>query len=102
MVASMDGVDSVQTARLTGRPLKEVDFSDLRLLHSNPEVMATLGGVRTPEETQCFLKACCEHWQQHGFGLWAFREKHSMDFVGRGGLRKATLEHGNEIELTYA
>jgi RimJ/RimL family protein N-acetyltransferase len=64
--------------------------------------MATLGGVRSDERTRAYLTRNLEHWAEHGFGLWIFRDRVSGAFVGRGGLRHVILEGRSEIEVTYA
>ena len=64
--------------------------------------MATLGGVRADERTRVFLAENLAHWDEHGFGLWIFRERVTGAFVGRGGLRHVVLEGESEVEVTYA
>ena len=38
----------------------------------------------------------------HGFGLWILHQQSDNDFVGYGGIRHATLEGRDVIELAYA
>ena len=64
--------------------------------------MATLGGVRSDEETRQMLAAYLEHWQRHGFGLWMFFSKHDGKFVGRGGVRHIEIDSRDEVEVAYA
>jgi RimJ/RimL family protein N-acetyltransferase len=40
----------------------------------------------TPAETEADLDRYGQHWQRHGFGLWAAEEKESRALVGRAGL----------------
>ena len=70
-------------------------------MHRNPTVMATLGGVRSAEQTRKFLNNL-EHWRQHGYGLWVFTAKADGQFVGRGGLRHVHVAGNDELELAYA
>jgi len=42
------------------------------------------------------------HWDAHGYGPWAMRERESGDFVGRGGLAWATVQGRREVELPWA
>jgi RimJ/RimL family protein N-acetyltransferase len=42
------------------------------------------------------------HWQQRSFGPWVFFESATGVFVGRGGLRSATLMGTECVELLYA
>ncbi len=42
------------------------------------------------------------HWDAHGFGPWAVREREGGEFVGRGGLAWATVDGKREVELPWA
>lgn len=90
------------TPRLIATRLSPDDFDMLCALHRDPDVMATLGGVRSDERTRIYLTRNLEHWAEHGFGLWMFRDRSTGAFVGRGGLRHVVLEGQSEIEVTYA
>ena len=95
----------LNTARLIGTPTAVGDFSDLRRLHSDPRVMATLsadGATFTEDQTRVFLQRAADHWQAHGFGLWTLRARSDGDFVGYGGIKHATVEGSDVIELAYA
>ena len=95
----------LNTARLIGTPAAVGDFSDLRRLHSDPRVMATLsadGATFTEDQTRAFLQRAADHWQAHGFGLWTLRARSDGDFVGYGGIKHATVEGSDVIELAYA
>ena len=95
-------VERVETARLVGFRWRTEDFNELRRLHRDARVMATLGGLRSDERTATDLESYVAHWQEHGFGLWLFREKTSGRFVGRGGLRHVIVGGNKEIEIGYA
>ena len=90
------------TERLAVTRLRADDFDLLCELHRDPAVMATLGGVRSDERTRAYLAENLAHWDEHGFGLWIFRERATNAFVGRGGLRHVVLESQSEVEVTYA
>jgi len=95
----------LNTPRLIGTPAGPDDFPDIRLLHSDPRVMATLsadGATFTEEQTRTFLERAANHWKSHGFGLWTFHEQPGGDFVGYGGIKLAIVEDRDEIELAYA
>src|SRR5258708_418781 len=98
-------VNELRTTRLIGTPAGPDDFADIRRLHSDPRVMATLstdGATFTEEQTRAFLERAAEHWKSHGFGLWIFHEQTSGDLVGYGGIKRAVVEGRDEIELAYA
>jgi [ribosomal protein S5]-alanine N-acetyltransferase len=93
------------TARLIGTPAAVGDFTDLRRLHSDPRVMATLSAdtaTFTEDQTRAFLQRAADHWQAHGFGLWTLHARSDGDFVGYGGIKHATVEGSDVIELAYA
>jgi ribosomal-protein-alanine N-acetyltransferase len=95
----------LNTPRLTGTPTTPTDFADLRLLHADPRVIATLSADGLPfteAETRAFLDRAAAHWNSHNFGLWTFRDKSTNNFVGYGGIRHTTVEARDEIELAYA
>jgi len=95
----------LNTPRLIGTPAGPDDFADIRRLHTNPRVMATLsadGKTFTDEQSRIFLERSADHWKSHSFGLWMFRDRSDDDFVGYGGIKHAEVEGRDEIELAYA
>jgi [ribosomal protein S5]-alanine N-acetyltransferase len=95
-------IENIETARLVGRRIQSGDLPLIREMHSNPRVMATLGGLRTDEESQEFFAAHVERWQRDGYGPWMWYAKADGQFVGRGGLRKSIVEGTEETEVGYA
>jgi ribosomal-protein-alanine N-acetyltransferase len=97
----MDPLNEVQTPRLLLHRLTAADLDDLTRMHLDPRVMATLGGVRSPEQTREWLAQRLEHWRQYGFGLWLVRERETGRFAGRGGLQHVEIDGRDEIEVGY-
>lgn len=95
-------LDTVRTERLVLQRVVHADLADLRRMHRDPEVMATLGGVRSDAVTQDVLDQLMAHWAEHGFGYWMARDATSGAFVGRGGLREVVIGGGPEMEIGYA
>jgi ribosomal-protein-alanine N-acetyltransferase len=98
-------VNELRTPRLIGTPAAPADFADIRRLHNDPRVMATLsadGATFSEDQTRSFLQRAADHWKSHSFGLWTFRSQSDGDFVGYGGIKHAELEGRDEIELAYA
>jgi ribosomal-protein-alanine N-acetyltransferase len=98
-------VNELRTSRLIGTPASPADFADIRRLHSDPRVMATLsadGKTFSEEDSRGFLERAAAHWNSHGFGLWMFHEQAGSDFVGYGGIKHAEIEGRDVIELAYA
>jgi len=95
-------MERLETDRLILERLRPEHRDELGRLHRDPQVMATLGGVRSPEETERVLAAIDLHWEQYGFGLWAVREKATALFAGRGGLKHMNIGECDEVEVAYA
>ena len=91
-----------QTARLQLNAVAEHHLDELARLHSDPEVMATLGGVHDRAYNAAVLQIAIAHWQQHGFGIWMAYDKQSGRFAGRGGLKHTTVEGRDVVEVLYA
>ena len=98
----MAGIEAVRTERLIGERLRLSDFGEVYRMDQDPLIMATLGGLRSEERTRQWLQENMDQWERHGFGLWMFRLAADGSFVGRGGLRKATVEGREEVEVAYA
>ena len=94
-------IERFRTVRLRAERLAPRHLAALIALHRDPEVMATLGGERTPAESEDYLAANMRHWDEHGFGLWMLYDWDG-GFAGRGGLRRRTLDGAEEIEIAYA
>lgn len=96
----MSLIEAFHTDRLRAERLQAEHLDALCHMHQDPRVMATLGGLRSDDETRWFVRENLAHWDFHGFGLWVFQEKGR--FVGRGGLRHALVNGIDEVELAYA
>src|SRR5437762_126203 len=97
----MDRLAELRTSRLLLLRPRADDFDGLDRMHRDPQVMATLGGIRTPEQTRQFINGLLAHWEQHGFGLWMARDAATSRFVGRGGLRHTVVEGKPDVEVAY-
>lgn len=95
-------MDRYDTDRLALRPILAEDWPELGGLDGDPEVMATLGGLRSEKETMGYAMAQEDHWQRHGFGWWMAHDLESGAFVGRGGIRYLEIEGAMEVEVGYA
>ena len=99
------GIERFWTRRMVAEQLTAVDFQDVRRLHLQPEVMMTLSvdDETLPDEaTQEELEHDLAHWEQHGFGLWVFRDREDGQFLGRGGLKWYQINDKDVVGLEYA
>lgn len=94
--------DELTTPRLLLRRMSAEDLDDLTRMHLDAGVMATLGGVRSPELTRDWLARQLDHWRQYGFGLWIARQRQTGQFAGRGGLHHVEIDGRDEIEVGYS
>lgn len=102
-------IERFHTGRLIAERPRHEHFDELCRMHRDPRVMATLapagmkdGGVLSDEETLQFLRRHLDHWERHGYGLWAFRDSTNGRFVGRAGLYNTRVGGNDEVELAYA
>lgn len=97
---SEGAVVGFETERLTARKMSALDLDYLTNLHLDPQVMTTIGGVRSPSDTTSWLATNLDHWETFGFGQWMFDEDRVC--VGRGGLRMIDDSVGeNLVEVGY-
>jgi ribosomal-protein-alanine N-acetyltransferase len=88
------------TPRLQGVRLKQSDAAALRRLHADPEVMAMIGGVRSPDASDAWLTRNLAHWDREGFGQWMLHTAEGP--IGRGGLRRIDPCVGEDlVEVGY-
>lgn len=92
--------ETFRTDRLLAERLREEHLGEIRRMHQDPRVMATLGGLRSDEETARYLRDNLDHWDR--YGIWAFTDRANGRFVGRAGLRNTRIGSNEEIELAYA
>jgi [ribosomal protein S5]-alanine N-acetyltransferase len=95
-------IEAFETDRMIAKRITKSDFEDLVIMHQDEEAMATLGGMRSVEETRENLEWNLKQWQDNGFGLWIFRSKITGQLIGRGGIRRVPIRDVEEIELGFA
>lgn len=80
--------ERLTTARLVLRRWRDADFEPFAALNADAEIMRTVGPGRplSREESARALDALIEHWELHGFGLWAVEERATGRLIGRAGL----------------
>lgn len=93
--------DDFQTARLSAERLTPAHLDAIRLMDTNPEYMAHLGGVRDAAQTAAYLARNLAHWTEYGFGLWVLRDTPHGHLAGRACLRHLTIDDVDEVEVGY-
>jgi ribosomal-protein-alanine N-acetyltransferase len=97
----MAELDRMETERLLGERLREEHFAYHRAMDTDRDVMATLGGVRSENETWAILRSGLDHWKRNGFGPWVFHARETGETVGGAALRRVEIEGRPEVELGY-
>jgi ribosomal-protein-alanine N-acetyltransferase len=95
-------VERWKTKHLVAERLQPRHFLSLLRMHQEPRVMATLGGLRSHEETRLYLKNNLDHWRAHGHGIWIFSRPGGGQVVGRGGIRFLEVEGETAAAISYA
>jgi [ribosomal protein S5]-alanine N-acetyltransferase len=96
----------VETPRLIGR-LPALEYLDeFAALMASPRVAETmwpgdLGGARTREQSESWLRKDVAHWEVHDFGVWYAFERATDQLVGRIGARVTLIEGAMEVELAW-
>lgn len=94
---------NLHTARLALRPLCPDDFEAVCALASDARVMATLGGVRSPDQVRAWLDGELRQLSVHGYcrnvvtrtrGGAAELERGPCELVGLVGLARADFDAG--------
>ena len=87
-------VPVIETERLILREFRPEDFSFLRDMKKNPEMMRFITGEAMSEEDSWtkFLRAI-GHWSVMGFGYWVVEEKESGRPIGEIGFRRFQAQH---------
>lgn len=78
-----------QTQRLILRPPTLADADNYFAIHSDPQtnLFNPFGAMSERCEAETALTHSVNHWQQHGFGMWAIAEKATPEqIIGYGGL----------------
>jgi RimJ/RimL family protein N-acetyltransferase len=93
-------VTTVQTERLSLRPVQPADAPFFEAFYADPRVNAIRKyGVLDAQAAQEQVAIMLEHWATYGFGMWVVEERSSGAAAGECGLR--WVEDKSEIELSY-
>jgi ribosomal-protein-alanine N-acetyltransferase len=91
-----------RTPRLLLTRIVPEDLDDMLGMHREAQVARALGGAQADGEIATLVENLATQWDQHGFGWWAIRDPATGRFIGRGGLRRVTVDNAPEVELGYA
>jgi len=82
----------IETERLRLRRWREADHAPFAALNADPRVLVHLPGPLTREQSDTWIARIEEHFERHGFGLWAVEVRDGAPFVGYVGLAVPRFE----------
>ena len=91
-----------RTPRLLLTRIVPEDLGDMLAMHREAQVARALGGEQADGEIAALVEKLATQWDRHGFGWWAIREPATGRFIGRGGLRRVSVDNAPEVEVGYA
>lgn len=94
----------IKTDRLYLRPFSKEDLYVYARIMGDHEVGKWFpkGDSYTLEESEKSLNSILEHWNKHGFGIWAITDKKKKVLLGRCGLNLITETSEVEVDFVLA
>jgi|1185.fasta_scaffold560137_2 ribosomal-protein-alanine N-acetyltransferase len=91
--------ERLTTARMRAERLAEQHAEGLHRIYGDPRVGETMGGVKSPATIRESIARADAHWEEHGFGLWAFFV--GDELVARGGLMPTVVHDEPTVEVAW-
>lgn len=93
---------TIETARLTLRPMRAEDVDHLLPIFADPRVMASFGSALFDrEQMEQWVRRNLDHQAQHGYGLFSVILRESGLLVGDCGLEVLGAGAEAEVEFGY-
>jgi RimJ/RimL family protein N-acetyltransferase len=94
-------IPTLQTGRLTLRPLQPTDAEVLHRIYQSEDVLQYFPNPTPPalEKVQRFLAGQQAHWEKYGYGNWGILPEGEKEIVGWAGLQ--FLLELNETEVGF-
>ncbi|WP_394841951.1 GNAT family N-acetyltransferase [Pendulispora brunnea] len=84
----MKTIDEVSTPRLRLRRLRESDLEPFSAMNADPRVVEYLSTALSRTDSDALVARIGQHWDEHGFGLWAIEVPGEAPFIGFTGLAR--------------
>ncbi|MBF5060208.1 GNAT family N-acetyltransferase [Candidatus Neptunochlamydia vexilliferae] len=93
----------LETKRLIIRDFSEEDLDALAPILGDPQVMEySMTGPLSREDTStCLQKRIFQHYQEHGYGLWALISKETSQLIGFAGPIHQEVDGEKCVEIGY-
>ncbi len=98
----MIAVEGFETARLRAEPIGPQHRHGLIALLGDERVGATLGGAADAQAVDAHVAALRAHWNEHGWGWYAFLDRETGALVARGGPKRKHIAGNDEVEIGWA
>lgn len=85
-------METLTTARLTLRRWRDADRTPFQGINADPRVMEFFPAPLTPEESDSGIARVEQHFDRHGFGLYAVELIEPRSFIGFIGLNVPNFE----------
>ena len=91
----------ILTERLRLRPFTPQDTPRMQQIMNGKDVLRYFPGTQTLSEEQVsrMIVRLNEHWQEHGYGLWAVEMELTWTLIGRCGLQY--IAETDEVEVDF-
>lgn len=76
----------MHTERLTLRRWESADLKPFAVMNADERVMAWMPSLLTYEQSEAMVTRIENHFERHGFGLWAVERRETTEFIGYVGL----------------
>ncbi len=90
-------MESIATARLLLRPMRQDDLDTFAGFATDEETMRYMGGVLSREDTWRQMAMLIGHWELKGFGSFAVEVRETGDLIGRIGFHQPEGWPGFEL-----
>ncbi len=88
----MDGAQELQTERLLMRRWRPGDRAPFAAINADERVMELMPNTLTRAESDAYLDSIEQHFDEHGFGLWALQLRDGGELIGLTGLNTVAFE----------
>ena len=91
----------IHTDRLLLRRWRHSDREPFAAMNSDPQVMEHMQGPMSRERSDGFVDRIEDHWEAHGWGLWAIEVPDVAPFIGYVGLWPADYVAQGMVEVGW-
>jgi ribosomal-protein-alanine N-acetyltransferase len=88
----MEGAQELQTERLLMRRWRSGDREPFAAINADERVMELMPSTLTRAESDGYIDSIEQHFEQHGFGLWALELRDGGELIGLTGLNTVAFE----------